>query len=268
MKKLILTGMVFILSGLFLTNCASRKEIVQFQQDVYYLKTRVDTLDQQNQQLKRMIRQLNGTISSMEQEFVRTRADLLSEMSTIREQSQYIDNKLEDNISQMSRYVAPSERYAPVQPAAPNDTGKVTGTGIPQNDTLQQQPVQPVMDAQQLYNTAYLDVTKGNYELARQGFQEFLRQFPASSLADNAQYWMAESYYAEGKYQQAILGFQKVLDDYPRADKGSAAMLKLGFSYQKTGDLPRARAYLERVTEKYSGTDEARIARERLQEME
>lgn len=268
MKRAILFVMTIVLSSLLLSNCASRKEIVQFQEDVQYLKIRVDTLNQQNQQLKRMIRNLNGSISAMEQEFVRTRADLLAEMTSIREQSMTIDNKLEDNISQISRYVAPSERYAPVQPPAASDTVAQT-TDISEKDSLQQQSAEtPVIDAQQLYNAAYLDVTRGNYGLARQEFTEFLRLFPVSSLADNAQYWMGESYYAEGNFREAITSFERVLDNYPGGDKGSAAMLKLGFSYQKLGDNSRARAYLERVSEKYPGTDEARIARERLEEME
>jgi tol-pal system protein YbgF len=265
MKKILIIIFTFLVSTLFLADCASRKEIRQFQDDVSYLKIRVDTLHQENLQLKRMLRDLDQSLTNMESEFVRTRADLLSEMTNIREQSQYIDNKLEDNISQMSRYVVPAERYAPLQGQLSTKTvsGKNPGT-----DSLRQKSEGPVMDAQQLYNTAYLDVTKGNYELARQGFQEFLRVFPTSTLADNAQYWIAESYYGEGKYQEAIKGFEQVIDNYPAGDKVSAAMLKLGFSYQKLGDTATANVYLQQVIEKYAGSEEARIARERLQEVQ
>jgi tol-pal system protein YbgF len=251
-----------LLSFLLLIRCASRKEIVQFQEDIRYLKGRVDTLHEENRQLKNMIKVLNGSITQMEQEFIRTRADLLAEMSTIREQSQYIDNKLEDNISQISRYMKPPQSVR--ISSAQRDS---LDSSLVKSDARDQQGSRPVMNPQQLYNTAYLDISKGNYGLARQGFQEFLRLFPESNLSDNAQYWLAESYYAENNYQQAISEFKKVIEDYPQGDKKSAALLKIGFSFQNLGDDLNARKNLNQVITGYPNSEEAKIARERLVEL-
>ena len=46
---------------------------------------------------------------------------------------------------------------------------------------------------------AYLDFSKGNYPLAIAGFREFVRRFPDSPLADQAQYWVGESLFSQAR---------------------------------------------------------------------
>ncbi|HLU65041.1 MAG TPA: tetratricopeptide repeat protein, partial [Kofleriaceae bacterium] len=68
----------------------------------------------------------------------------------------------------------------------------------------------------------------GNHEYAAAGLRSFLDLHPRHDLADNAQYWLAESYYARKRYRLAIVEFQKVVDRYPRGNKVPDAMLKIG----------------------------------------
>jgi tol-pal system protein YbgF len=120
----------------------------------------------------------------------------------------------------------------------------------------------------EIYDAAYLDVTRGSYSLAIDGFEEYLRNFPNTELADNAQYWIGECYYAQKDYFKAIEEFGKVLDLYPRGDKVPAAMVKLGISYIEVRDRASAKKMLRQVVELYPHTDEAALARERLATLE
>ena len=112
----------------------------------------------------------------------------------------------------------------------------------------------------EIYDTAYLDVTRGNYPLAIQGFEEYVSRYRDTELADNAQYWIGEYYYAQKDYFKAIEEFGKVLDLYPRGDKVPGAMVKLGMSSLEVGDRASAKKIFRQVVELHPHTDEAALA--------
>ena len=58
-------------------------------------------------------------------------------------------------------------------------------------------------DPNQLYDQSAQDLTQGRYGLALQGFRDFLRRFPTSDLADNAQYGIGESFFAQSQFDSA-----------------------------------------------------------------
>jgi tol-pal system protein YbgF len=119
-------------------------------------------------------------------------------------------------------------------------------------------------DTKRLYDQAYKDLTRGNYSLALLGFREYLRRSPASDLADNAQYWTGECYYAQRDYDPAIQEFLRVQKDYPQGDKVPAALLKTGFSFLQLEDRASARRYLNQVVEQFPNSEEAVSARNKL----
>jgi tol-pal system protein YbgF len=120
---------------------------------------------------------------------------------------------------------------------------------------------------QEIYNTAYADYTKGNYPLAILGFQEYLDKFGSSDFADDALYWVGESYFSQGKFSDAIGAFEEVLRLYPQGDKVPAAHLKKGLSYLESNQTAQAVVQLSALVENYPNSDEARLARERLKNM-
>ncbi len=116
----------------------------------------------------------------------------------------------------------------------------------------------------EIYDTAYLDYTRGNYDLAIQGFEQYIAAYPDTEQSDNAQYWIGECYYAQRDYYRAIEEFGKVLDLYPRGDKVPGAMVKLGMSYLEVRDRASAKKIFRQVVDLYPHTDEATIARDQL----
>jgi len=94
-------------------------------------------------------------------------------------------------------------------------------------------PTQPVTtdEARELYNSAYRDLLRGNYQLSLAGFTEYMQKYPSTDLTDNAQYWIGEVYYAQGRFMKAIAEFEKVIKGYPAGDKKASALLKIAYSY-------------------------------------
>lgn len=97
------------------------------------------------------------------------------------------------------------------------------------------------------YQVALEMLREERYEQSAASFQQFLVAFPDSELADNAQYWLAESYYASDKFEQALQDFASVIDDYPRSRKVPDALLKMGYCNYSLQRWDEARLTLTRV---------------------
>lgn len=259
MKIIFFRICVVSLFTLFISSCATRKEIVHFKEDMAYLRLKTELLRQENQDIKNMLLELGKNFADLQNETRRAKADLLTEIDQIKTQSQVIDSKLEDNTYRMSHFLQKAETAIP--PSSPKDSlNNPLNPDKPTSASVQKIDFDPL----EIYNTAYLDLSKGNYQLALQGFQQFLENFPQSDLADNGQYWIGEVYYAQKDNQKAIEEFKKVIENFPKADKVAAAFLKIGYCYFNLGDETTGKKYLKIVTERFPNTEEARLARSRL----
>ena len=229
---------------LFLTGCASRQEIVRFKEQLNYL-------EESNQRLEERNARLDSLLATQNELMQKLRADFKSSLTEIDERLTASENKLDD----LSYFFSQSIKKLETSPR-PN----------PQVDTTKKisNPPSIQVNARELYETAYLDLTKGKYDLAINGFAEFLKNFPHSELADNAQYWLAQSYYAKEDFNQAIPQYKKLLETYPGSDKTSDCLYKLGLCYLAMKNTTQANKYFKEVLDKYPGSTEAKLAREKL----
>ena len=124
-----------------------------------------------------------------------------------------------------------------------------------------------MVSPEELYQNAYADYSRGNYLLAVLGFQEYVRRFPDSELADNAQYWVGESYFSSGDFDSAISAFDQMLARYPNGDRLPSAYLKKGLSYLEENRTPQGVLELQFLVRNYPQSDEARLARDHLQRL-
>ncbi len=115
-----------------------------------------------------------------------------------------------------------------------------------------------------IFQTALRDRSRGNDDLARQGFQEFLSRYPQSELADDATYWLAEINYAAGAYAPALDGFHDLLARYPSTELAAAVLLKTGYCQLALGQDQAGRQTLQQLIAAHPGSEEAALARDRL----
>ena len=118
------------------------------------------------------------------------------------------------------------------------------------------------------YQAAFELLKQQRYEPAAMAFQQFLVSFPDSQLADNAQYWLAESYYVTDQFDEALKQFSIVINQYPDSRKVPDALLKMGYCNYELERWNDARAALTRVQSEYSDTTAARLAEQRLNRMD
>ena len=125
----------------------------------------------------------------------------------------------------------------------------------------------PNASQQQEYEAAFDLMKQGNYERAIKSFRAFLAKHPDSSLADNAQYWIAEGNYVLRNYKLALEEFSKVLAQYPRSPKAPDSLLKIGYVHYETAAYDKARSTLNDVVARYPNTTTARLAATRLEKL-
>jgi len=125
----------------------------------------------------------------------------------------------------------------------------------------------PTISPQEVYNTAYSDYLKGNFQLAIEGFSLYRQQFQESPLADNALYWIGECYFSQKKFQEAIDQFNELILNYPHGDKVAAAYLKKGISLVELGKKDEALAVFKLLISKYPLEEETKIAQEKIKEL-
>lgn len=130
--------------------------------------------------------------------------------------------------------------------------------------------------AEESYQAAYLDFSKGLYPLAISGFRDFVRRFPDSPLADSAQYWIGEAYFslaratasqpdkAQENLEQAVQEFRKVIVAYPRGSKVPTALYKEALALVELKQTALAQARLQYLVEHFPQSEEAPLAKERL----
>jgi tol-pal system protein YbgF len=118
------------------------------------------------------------------------------------------------------------------------------------------------------YQAAFELLKEQRYEPAAMAFQQFLVTFPDSELADNAQYWLAESHYVTQQFDLALSEFETVIETFPSSRKVPDALLKMGYCNYELEQWDAARASLSRVQIEYSETTASRLAGQRLQRMD
>lgn len=118
------------------------------------------------------------------------------------------------------------------------------------------------------YQAAFELLKEQRYEPAAMAFQQFLVSYPDSQLADNAQYWLAESYYVTQQYDEALFEFEKVINQYPTSRKVPDALLKVGYCNYELERWNEARGALARVQADYPDTTAARLAEQRIKRMD
>jgi len=122
----------------------------------------------------------------------------------------------------------------------------------------------PQAGEQASYDTAFDALREGRYAESARRFSAFLEQYPQGELADNATYWLGESYYVTQNYQIALDTFRALLAAYPQSAKTQDAMLKVGYCLYELKQWNDAEAALNDVVARYPGSTVARLAQGRL----
>lgn len=164
---------------------------------------------------------------------------------------------MNDRVTRLEK--AAEERQAPSPspvPAPPRAT-------ITQPPNVRSTPMRAASIAE-TYRNAITLFGKNRYAEARAAFQRVFDADSSGELADNALFWIGETYFAAGDYNNAIRYYKRVADEFGDQNKAPDALYKLAISYEKTSDLAQARTTLQEVIARYPYSAPASSAKSEL----
>ena len=223
---------------------------------------------------KEEVQGVNVRIAEQTETLLRSNAALVTRVGEIEERLQNTQGATEQTnyrLDQLAQQLTQTQRdieslrgmLSSLQPAA----ATVPGTSGSELIVPAPPAAAPSTNAMETYQTAYRDYQRGQYDLAIEGFREFLEANPRSELADNAAYWIGESLFSQKKYRDAIQQFDSVVNNYPKSEKVPGALLKKGFAYINVGERAQGVVQLQYVLHEHPKSQEAGLARQRLRQL-
>lgn len=152
----------------------------------------------------------------------------------------------------------------PVGPTAPPAAAPPDVSGPPPAATP---PVASLASPDRMFRAAWADYTSGQYTLAIIGFEQFVRTFPTSERADEAQLLIGDSFYQMNRFRDAVAAYNQVIQHYPAGQQIAAAYYKRGLAESQLGMTDAARASWEIVLDRHPNSDVAGLARQGLQRL-
>ncbi len=261
------------------------KEMVQLQQQVAQLLQQQQDLrsafDQKNAELRLLVEQsldatnkVNGTMGDLQKSVQDVAANSGSRMDALTTQTQSIS----DNVQVVQDRVGKlSAQLTDMQNTLQSIDGKLSGAAAPGAADASGAPAEsgdqsaanptPPGSSDVLYTSALRDFTGGKYDLAKQEFSDYMKNFSDTDLASNAQFYLGEIAYAQGDFKGAISQYDSVLTNYPKSYKTAAAQLKKGEALVELGQKIGAIREFKEVARRFPGTEEARRAQARLKQL-
>ncbi|QXH50299.1 tol-pal system protein YbgF [Pseudomonas fakonensis] len=207
----------------------------------------------------------------------------LQQMQDQISRQQGIIEELQNDVSRMKQENL--ERYQDLDrrigtgapaPAAPDNsstggannaaTGAAAGASAAQQPAASSEPGDPAKE-KLYYDAAFDQIKQKDFDKASQAFNAFLRKYPNSQYAGNAQYWLGEVNLAKGDLQGAGQAFAKVSQLYPQHSKVPDSLYKLADVERRLGHTDKVKGILQQVVTQYPGTSAAQLAQRDLQKL-
>jgi tol-pal system protein YbgF len=273
----------FSTAVLLMSGCALQSDLVDVQMDMEKIQQEQaqikkslegsdrqkgfpDTTQKAQSELVIRIDQLAMDLQSLQGKLEENRHTLTQLMEKVDQQG-FKTSELDARLQGLESRLTAQPGAVPNPTEIPQEAKPASSLSGDKKVVLPGRPPLSSLTPMEIYNLAYNDYLKGNYDLAATGFQSFLKQFPDSTLAPHAQYWLGECYYSKKDYFKAIDSFDRVAKNYPKSEKVVTALLKGGMAYLEVGDKTRAKASLKKVIEDYPLSNEANLAKNKLAEV-
>ncbi len=217
--------------------------------------------------------QRNATVGEVEvarlrSELAKTKAALRQTEETLAKLKRDATMKGDAPIAVTSRPIVQSELEEPVRPEDPAEPDLFEEPSqpapAPSQAPAQAPPRAGTEDPQILYDRGYTLFHQKSYVEAEAAFRAFLERFPGSDLADNAFFWIGESYFARGDFQNALNAFAQTVARFPQGNKVSDALFKAGRCLELLGRPEEAANTYREIKQRYPGSVAATGAQERL----
>jgi tol-pal system protein YbgF len=257
-----------------------KKEIIQLQRDMAILQEVVRQTERQTGEriavLENLLKQnlektdkLNAAIAVLERNIAKQTTDVSEPVTTMASRVETLQGEvgalrevmeeIRTRLSRVEQQVGDIKTQVTTLPApsfgsSPTPDGNAASTGTTSSDTL--------------FNSAFADYTRGNYDLAREQFDQYLRLYANTVRAPEAQYYVGAIAYQNGQYDEAVGHFDMVLERYPVGVISADAQFKKGMALLKLDRPEDAAREFRAAVERYPNSNIAPAAQGQLDQLQ
>jgi TolA-binding protein len=257
-----------LLVGAALPAAAANKEHQQLMADIRMLQEQSELLQNLLGALNESLKAVNARLDQQTEATRKALADQKLVIDNLSNDVKVIREKLDDNnvrVGSLTQEVealrqalqtprpAPTTSDSPAEPSAPAAAAAA--------------PTAVVPSPQKMYDSANSDYMAGQYELSIIGFQEFIKQFPKSELADDAQVSICGAYLNDHKDQQAVDACDLAIRTYPNSNSIPAAYYRKGLALSNLRNAAGARDTWETLVKTFPDSSEAILAKQGLERL-
>ena len=221
--------------------CGSEEQLKHVEQEVGDLKLEVFKLRQQVEEANKLAdsdRTASTEARTMDRRF---QADLQETLRQLQDSTRALNGKLGESPRRSSRTAA-SEPPIAAQ-------------------------AQPGGEDEKALNAILLDYNRGNYSLAAESLDLFLKSNPSSAKRPDALFYLGLSNWNQKLYDKAQASFEAILKDHPNSNQFLPAKLKRGQCLLRRGLKPAAVKTFKEIVDSFPGTSEARISQQELADL-
>ena len=268
---------VAISSGVAMPAGAQSREQRQMMADLRILQEQSQQLQILLDQVGETLKAVNARLDDQANATRKAFADQKLTIDTLSSDLRVVREKVDDNNVRIGSLAQELESLrqtvqqmtppaAPVAETASGASGEAPAGATPPVPA----PAAPVAlgtSPQRAWDTAFSDYVGGQYDLAVLGFDAYIREFPKSDMADNAQVLIGKSLMQDNKLDKAVEAFEKAIRAYPAGDAVPEAHYQKGVSLQNLGEIDKARDAFNTVVKNYPDSDAATLAKQRLTQL-
>ncbi len=237
---------------------AANKEHQQLMADIRMLQEQSQVLQNLIGQVAEAVKAVNTRIDQQAEANRKAMADQKLVIDNLSNDVRVIREKIDDNnvrlgsLSQEVDALRQALQQRPAPTATATDAGDTTGGAVPAPAGSAAPAGGTVVNSpQKMYDSAYSDYTAGNYDLAVIGFDAFIKTFPKSDLADDAQVYICSAYLQQNKNDDAVKACDVAIRNYPGANKVPEAYYRKALAQRNLRDVAGARSTLEEMKKKF-----------------
>ncbi len=253
-----------------MAGCATRQDAITLDRRTIALERQYADLEKKYTAVREDLSSFGTDRDEKYQSFSDYKAEMRAEFQQFKKDLQLINGRLDESDHRLKQHItdmtarldafdlrlAKFDKYLDVQTAA---GGAAAGAAMSGG-------AEKTSGDMALYAQGKKAFDGEDYKGARKSFESLLKKYPQSDQADNAQFWIGETYYRENWYEKAILEYQKVIENFPTGNKVPAALLKQGMAFLELGDQENARLIFKELIDRYPRSTEAKIAAQKLKQ--
>ncbi len=236
--------------------CVPRDTLEKMQDQLNYLESAQRRNRRDMERIDSLLAANTNSNRELRADVVTTLDDLRREMAAISQNMIDLGDKIDRRGTEHPVAIYPDR--------PPSDSAGTTSPGTVGEPGEQMLTV----DCGRIYDQGFNDLRNGNYELAIEGFVEFLGRCASSPDVPRALYWLGECHYSNDDFAAGIEVFGQLVDEYPGSDQVPGALFKLGRCYEKSDQPRHAVEYYDRLVKEYPNAPYVRPAEVRLNDLQ